>query len=140
MVNELKGRYADYYTGDKLASIVERKIRLSLNAVKTNFGADIARELLTRKQFSLGNTHWFELVLIPGEKSADETIKEKLKLELVKALYLDLRESYSALTYAWLLAEANRLLAGGEPAGGPSMFLNNYLIKAGLLSSSKVKA
>lgn len=55
------------------------------------------------------------------------------KEQLVRALYLDLRESYSSLTYEWLLAEADRQLAGSKPTGGPGMFLNNALAKAGLL-------
>ena len=136
-MNELKGRYADYYTGDKVTGTVERKVRLSLNAIKVNFGADIAREVVAKKQFSLGNTHWFELVLIAGEKNADETAREKLKRELVKALYLDLQESYPSFTYAWLLAEADKQLAGSEPTGGPGVFLNDYLIKCGLLPAKQ---
>ncbi len=133
MANELKGRYANYFTGDKLAGTVDRKVRLSLNAIKVNFGADIAKAVLKDKCFELGNTHWFELELLMGEKGADEVAKEELKRELVKALYQDLHESYPSFTYAWLLAEADRLIAGGTPGGGPSMFLHDYLIKAGLL-------
>ncbi len=93
MATELKGRYADYYSGDKSAGTVEWKTRLSLNQVKVIFGADIARELVAKKRYNLGNTHWLELELLPGEKNADETAKETLKLELVEALYQDLRES-----------------------------------------------
>lgn len=135
MTTEFKGRYAQYFTGDKVAGTVERKVRLSLNGIKVNFGADIARELVAQKQFSLDNTHWFELELLPGEKGPAETAREKLKTDLVKALYLDLKESYSSLTYAWLLAEANKQIAGAQPIGGPSMFLSNYLSKCGLLKA-----
>lgn len=139
MENELKGRYADYYTGDKANGTVERKVRLSLNSIKVNFGTDIARELVAKKQFNLGNTHWFELALIPGEKSADETVKEELKRELIKALYQDLRESYPSLTYAWLLEEADKQLAGAKPTGTPGMYLNNYLGRTGLLKGEAKK-
>ena len=135
MASELKGRYTDYYRGDKAAGTVVSKVRLSLNQVKVNFGADIARELVAKKRYDLGNTHWLELILLPDEKSADETAKAELKRDVVKALYLDLHESYTSLTYTWLLAEADRLIAGGTPTGGPSMFLNDYLIKCGLLNA-----
>ncbi|KKM88986.1 hypothetical protein LCGC14_1253250 [marine sediment metagenome] len=55
--------------------------------------------------------------------------------ELVEALYLDLKESYSSLTREWLKAEAEKQLAGASPTGGPGMFLKNYLEKADLLPS-----
>ena len=53
--------------------------------------------------------------------------------ELVNALYLDLKESYTSLTRDWLKAEAEKQLAGAKPTGGPGMFLNSYLKKTGLL-------
>ena len=133
MGNELKGRYAIYYTGNKPLGTVEHKTRLSLNQVKVNFGADIARAVVEDKLLKLGSTHWFELELLPGEKDADEIAREKLKREIVKALYLDLQESYPKLTYAWLLAEADNQLAGAEASGGPGMYLNEFLVKSGLL-------
>jgi len=54
--------------------------------------------------------------------------------EVVEALYLDLRESYSSLTLEWVKAEAEKLIAGGTPTGGPGMFVDNYLKKFGLKS------
>ena len=53
--------------------------------------------------------------------------------ELVKALYLDLRESYPSITEEWLKAEAKKQMAGGNPSGGPGVFINDYLSKLGLL-------
>lgn len=135
MTTELKGRYANYYLGDKATGTIERKVTLSLNQVKVNFGMYFAKELLKRKQLTLTNKQWLELVLLPGEKGKDEVIKE----EVVKALYQDLKESYHSLTYEWLLTEADKLLAGAKPTGGPGMFLNNYLIKMGLILSAKLK-
>ena len=130
MTSELKGRFATYTHNGKT-------IRLSLNAVKTNFGADIARTVLEKKHFSLGDTISFDLELLPGEKTAEETHREKLKVEFCKALYQDLSESYPSFTYAWLLTEADRLIAGGQPGGGPSMFLHRYLIEAGLIKTEE---
>ena len=123
MTTDLKGRYADYFRGDKAAKRIDYTSRLSLNAVKVGYGMDIARELLTRKTFTLSNERWLELILIPGEESKDEVAKK----EIVLALYLDLKESYPTFTYEWLLAEADRLLTGGQPSGGPSILLNRYL-------------
>ena len=133
MASELKGRFAYYCCGDKTAGTVDRKVRLSLNAIKTNFGADIARMVLSHKELIFTNEQWFELILIPGEKGKDEIAKEKLLKELLSALYLDLRESYTSLTYEWLKAEANKQMDGAIPSGGPAMFLNRYLIKVGLI-------
>ena len=53
--------------------------------------------------------------------------------EVVNALYLDLKETYTDITREWLKAEAEKQLAGASPTGGPGMFLNNYLKKTGLL-------
>lgn len=55
--------------------------------------------------------------------------------EVVEALYLDLKESYSDLTKEWLKTEAEKQIVGGIPAGGPGMFLNKYLKETGLLPS-----
>ena len=64
MTTDLKGRYADYFRGDKAAKRIDYTSRLSLNAVKVGYGMDIARELLTRKTFTLSNERWLELILI----------------------------------------------------------------------------
>ncbi len=53
--------------------------------------------------------------------------------EVVNALYLDLKESYSGITRESLKTEAERQLAGEKPTGGPGMFLNRYLKETGLL-------
>jgi len=53
--------------------------------------------------------------------------------ELVNALYLDLKKTYTSLIRDWLKAEAEKQLAGANPTGGPGMFLNSYLKKTGLL-------
>ena len=135
MTTELKGRYAYYFTGDKANGTIEHQVRLSLNQVKVNFGADIAREVIAKKQFSLGNTHWFELELLPGEKNADETAREKLKKELCFALYEDLRQSYSFLTLASVIADVDKLIKGGEPTGVIQMFAHRYLIETGLIKA-----
>ena len=54
--------------------------------------------------------------------------------EVVKALYLDLVESYPDLTLEWLKEEAEKQIAGRLPAGGPGMLLNRYLQKTGFIS------
>ena len=137
MTTELKGRYANYFSGDKEAGTIDRVTRFSLNAVKTNFGADIARELITKKQVSLGNTHWFELELLPGEKSAEETRIQRCKAEIIKALYLDLRESYPSLTLASVTTDVDRLIAGGDPTNVIQMFAHRYLVQLGLVKGGK---
>ena len=53
--------------------------------------------------------------------------------EVVNAAYLDLKESYLSLTREWLKAEADKQIAGENPAGGMGMFLNRYLKETGLL-------
>lgn len=58
---------------------------------------------------------------------------DKIK-QLVRALYQDLKESYPSFTYDWLEAEAEKQIAGASPTGGPGMFLNNYLRKAGFIN------
>jgi len=53
--------------------------------------------------------------------------------EVVRALYLDMKESYPSLTMEWLAAEAEKQIAGEQPTGMPGMYLNRYLEEAGLL-------
>ncbi len=128
-MTELKGRYADYFYGDREAKTIERTHRMSLNAISRDFGMSIARDLLQNKEVLLSNKQWLILELLPGEKTKEESLKK----ELIKATYLDLKESYSALTLDWLTEEADRLIAGGQPSGGPGMFLNRYLTEGGLI-------
>jgi len=52
---------------------------------------------------------------------------------LVEALYMDLRQSYPSLTLVWLMEEAESQLSGVHPRGGPGVFLNDYLRKAGFI-------
>ena len=80
MTLELKERYAKYFTGDRKAGTIYRSVRLSLNAVKTHFGTEIARKLLRDKKFARGNTHWFELELLSGEKTAEAFQEYKAEL------------------------------------------------------------
>ena len=49
----------------------------------------------------------------------------------VDAAWQDLRQSFSSLTRDWLMAEAERQLAGEQPVGTPGMLLNKYLKDAG---------
>ena len=56
--------------------------------------------------------------------------------ELVTAAWKDLRQSYSTLTLEWLQAEAERILNGEKPRGGPSMFLEGYLRRAGFIKTA----
>ena len=58
------------------------------------------------------------------------------KNELAEALYADLKESYPSLTLSWVAEEAKKQIAGARPTGGPGMFLNSSLRKAGLLKDS----
>ena len=57
--------------------------------------------------------------------------------EVVNALYLDLKESYSSITREWLKAEAEKQISGSPPTGGPGMFVQDYLEKLGLLKSGR---
>ncbi|KKL92757.1 hypothetical protein LCGC14_1881480 [marine sediment metagenome] len=132
MATELKGRFAQYYSGDKEAGIIERQSRISLNAVKVNWGMDIARIVLTQKTFSLGK-YWFELELLPGEKNGEETARERKTNELCKALYKDLSQSYSSLTLAAVRSDVEKLIAGGEPTGIIQMWAQPFLVQLGLL-------
>ena len=50
--------------------------------------------------------------------------------ELVVAVWQDARKTWSSLTLAWLMEEAERQLAGERPTGGPGVFLAEYLIRA----------
>ena len=136
MSSELKGRFATYHHENK-ATGETRTTRMSLNSIKENWGVDIAKMILEYKHLDIGSDTTFDLELLLGEKNATETANEKTKTKFCKALYLDLRESYPSFTYAWLLTEADRQIAGGKPSGGPSMFLHHYLIEAGLI---KVKS
>ena len=54
--------------------------------------------------------------------------------KLVQALYRDLKKSYPSLTLEWLTKEAEKQIAGQPPTGGPGMFLNEPLKKAGYIS------
>ena len=132
MALDIKGRYANYYRGDKEKGRVDFTSKVSLNSIKVNMGNYYIQKLLKDKQMIWSNEYWYELILVPGEKNAEETAKDSQKRELVNALYLDLRESYPGITREWLEAEMDRLTAGGEPSGGPSMFLERYLKKTGL--------
>ncbi len=49
----------------------------------------------------------------------------------VDAAWRDLRGSFSTVTREWLMAEAERQLAGEQPTGPPGMLLNKYLKDAG---------
>jgi len=124
MKGEFTGRFVNMTHEGKTA-------RLSLASVKTTWGADIARAILYNKAIAIGS-YRLELELLPDELNTEDTRKEQAKVGLCRALYADLHESYPSTTYVWLLAEADRLIAGGTPSGGPSMFLNSYLEKAGL--------
>ena len=56
--------------------------------------------------------------------------------DLVCAVHQDLVKTYGTqLTRDWLMAEANCQLAGMLPKGGPGMFLNGFLIKAGYIGA-----
>lgn len=132
-MTELKGRFANYFYGDREAKTIDRTHRMSLNAVRRDFGTWATTELLRHKELTLSNNQWLVLELLPDENTADELRKK----EIVKALYQDLKESYSSLTLDWLTQEADRLIAGGQPSGGPSMFLNSYLTKVGLIEEGK---
>ena len=68
MSNEFKGRFVNCYKGDKEAGRIESVTRISLNQVKVIGGTYMARLILTEKQFSLSNTRWYELELLPGEE------------------------------------------------------------------------
>ncbi len=133
MTTELKGRFATYFTGNRKAGSTICCSRMSLNAAKINFGLGIARAILRDKKVDFGDTHWFELELLPGEKNAEETAQEKLKKELCYALYGDLRQTYPSLTLAKVRADVDELLAGNEPTGIIQMFAQPHLIQLGLL-------
>ncbi len=78
MATEFKGRFATYYHEGKTT-------RLSLNAIKTNFGVDIARAVLTKKKYSWGTDYKvFFLELLPGEKTAAETAIENGLIKIVE--------------------------------------------------------
>ena len=138
MTNKLKGRFVTYYKGDKQAGTIEKQARFSLNAVKVNFGIDIARVVLTKKVFILSNRQWIELELIPGEKNAEETEKTERLNQLCRALYSDLRKNYPSLTLAIATADVGKLIAGGEPTGIIQMVAQPYLVQLGLLEGVKV--
>jgi hypothetical protein len=55
-------------------------------------------------------------------------------LQLVRALHQDLVDSYPTLTLKWLEEEAEKQLNGARPTGGPGIFLNDYLKKAGFIA------
>ena len=132
-MNELKGRHAVYFTGDKKAGVIEKQIIMTLASIKTNWGSRVAQEILSGKVLQISNSGWFELVLLPGEKDAEDTRKEKLTFDLCRALYGDLRESYSGLTLFHVREEVDKLLVSGEPVGIIQMWAQPYVIKMGLL-------
>ena len=111
---------------------------MSLNSVKVNWGTEVANLILELKTLDIGNTAWFELELLPGEKNAEETKKEKLRKELCQALYDDLRQSYPNLTLSFVI-EVEKLLAGEEPKGIIQMFAQSYMFKLGLLKEREIR-
>ncbi len=52
--------------------------------------------------------------------------------KLVKAVFQDARETWTSLTWDWLKEEAEKQIAGSQPTGGPGVFLNDYLRRAGI--------
>lgn len=54
-------------------------------------------------------------------------------IELAKAVYQDAKQTWTSLTWDWMERELEAQLAGERPTGGPGMFLNRYLKKAGIL-------
>ena len=132
MAIDIKGRYANYYRGDKEKGRVDFTSKVSLNSIKVNMGIYYVKKLLTDKKLSFSNECWWELILVPGELNAEETARDSLKKKVVLASWKDLRESYPSIALEWLEVEADRLIAGVLPSSGPSSFLNRYLKEMGL--------
>lgn len=121
MTSEIKGRFAIYHNKEK-------QTRMSLSSIKVNWGSAVATSILRDKELIFNNSR-FELELLPGEKNASDIKKETI----CRALFLDLRQTYPTLTYAKVVEEADKLIAGEKVDGIIGMWITPYLEEMGLI-------
>lgn len=67
------------------------------------------------------------------DEQTHSPLRTKMVRALVRAAYEDAQKTWPSLTLDWLETEAANQLRGARPTGGPGVFLNDCLKKAGLL-------
>ena len=58
------------------------------------------------------------------------------QLSLVRATWKDAKRTWP-VPWDWFEAEAEKQLAGAKPTGGPGVFLNDLLLKAGYVKAEQ---